>query len=157
MKVGNLLTCFLYSSRDHRGRAFDVREATGSATKSLTGRMALRLGAWGTLMTAAGVLSWRSWHLARVSGGPSIFGEFNVVGVFLAVAIIVSVIRMATELPRERRRRCEALAACGRCGGCGYDLAEVDEEPDGCRVCPECGTAWRRSRATFCTESGLRT
>lgn len=29
------------------------------------------------------------------------------------------------------------------CGSCGYDLAAVEPEADGCRVCPECGAAWR--------------
>lgn len=30
-----------------------------------------------------------------------------------------------------------------RCGSCGYTLVGVPEEADGCRVCPECGAAWR--------------
>jgi len=31
------------------------------------------------------------------------------------------------------------------CPSCGYSLAEVPPEPDGCSVCPECGAAWRRA------------
>lgn len=30
-----------------------------------------------------------------------------------------------------------------RCGACGYSLAEVEPEQDGCRCCPECGAAWQ--------------
>ncbi len=29
------------------------------------------------------------------------------------------------------------------CGGCGYDLHGLQPQEDGCRVCPECGGAWR--------------
>jgi len=36
-----------------------------------------------------------------------------------------------------------ALLKIGRCPSCGYALAGVEAEPDGCRVCPECGGAWR--------------
>lgn len=31
----------------------------------------------------------------------------------------------------------------GLCPSCGYRLPDVPPEPDGCRVCPECGGAWR--------------
>jgi len=34
-------------------------------------------------------------------------------------------------------------AETGDCGACGYGLAEIPAEPDGCKVCPECGAAWR--------------
>jgi len=33
-------------------------------------------------------------------------------------------------------------ASSGFCAACGYGLGEVEAEPDGCRVCPECGAAW---------------
>jgi hypothetical protein len=36
------------------------------------------------------------------------------------------------------------LLAMGRCASCGYRLGEVAVEGDGCRVCPECGGAWRQ-------------
>lgn len=28
------------------------------------------------------------------------------------------------------------------CKACGYNLSGLAVEPDGCRVCPECGAAW---------------
>ncbi len=31
----------------------------------------------------------------------------------------------------------------GVCAACGYSLAELEPEADGCRVCPECGSAWK--------------
>ncbi len=29
------------------------------------------------------------------------------------------------------------------CPACGYSLGVVPTAPDGCRVCPECGGAWK--------------
>jgi hypothetical protein len=37
----------------------------------------------------------------------------------------------------------EALLGEQCCPGCGYRLAELPPDDDGCRVCPECGGAWR--------------
>lgn len=33
------------------------------------------------------------------------------------------------------------------CGGCNYPLVKLPVERDGCRVCPECGGAWRVPRS----------
>jgi hypothetical protein len=35
------------------------------------------------------------------------------------------------------------LLRAGLCVCCDYHLAAVPPEPDGCRVCPECGAAWK--------------
>lgn len=35
----------------------------------------------------------------------------------------------------------------GQCASCRYDLANVEPAPDTCVVCPECGAAWKISRA----------
>lgn len=42
-------------------------------------------------------------------------------------------IRDSTRLGRAR----------GRCLACGYAIAGIEPEEDGCRVCPECGSAWK--------------
>lgn len=52
---------------------------------------------------------------------------------------------------RERSRRRANLAAYharlfvmrSLCGSCGYSLQGLNSAHDGCRVCPECGAAWR--------------
>lgn len=31
----------------------------------------------------------------------------------------------------------------GRCPACGCSIAEIGPEQDNCRVCPECGSAWK--------------
>ena len=36
-----------------------------------------------------------------------------------------------------------AYVRAGLCPSCGYDLSATEAEGDGCRVCPECGGAWR--------------
>lgn len=43
-----------------------------------------------------------------------------------------------------RARIIRSLTRAWMCPGCGYSLAELEPEVDGCRVCPECGGAWRR-------------
>ncbi|MEQ8843628.1 MAG: hypothetical protein RIB58_02145 [Phycisphaerales bacterium] len=41
-------------------------------------------------------------------------------------------------------RESDRLArARGLCPACGYSIAELEPEADECRVCPECGSAWR--------------
>jgi hypothetical protein len=35
------------------------------------------------------------------------------------------------------------VVATNRCPVCWYDLTAAKPEADGCRVCPECGAAWR--------------
>ncbi|MEO1278049.1 MAG: hypothetical protein AAFV77_03740 [Planctomycetota bacterium] len=42
-------------------------------------------------------------------------------------------IRTSTRLGRQR----------GLCLACGYCITQIEPEADGCRVCPECGAAWR--------------
>ena len=52
------------------------------------------------------------------------------------------------------RRRAHAIASRGFCPSCGYAMAGLHVEPDGCTVCPECGSAWRlneRKNARPCT------
>lgn len=36
-----------------------------------------------------------------------------------------------------------ALLSASRCASCAYSLADASVEADGCRVCAECGRAWR--------------
>lgn len=41
------------------------------------------------------------------------------------------------------RRIAHRLARSDRCGSCAHDLTGLVREPDGCRICPECGAGWR--------------
>ncbi|HYF15446.1 MAG TPA: hypothetical protein VD971_10290 [Phycisphaerales bacterium] len=41
-----------------------------------------------------------------------------------------------------------SFVAYGRCAACGFDLAALPTQPDGCVVCSECGAAWDTRRIT---------
>jgi hypothetical protein len=60
------------------------------------------------------------------------------------MAVLLTALAAARTAWRERGwglRR--GMGARGLCAACGYDLAGHEPEADGCRVCPECGAAWR--------------
>lgn len=40
-------------------------------------------------------------------------------------------------------RLVRAYVDYGFCGSCGFVIRDLKPEADGCRVCPECGSAWR--------------
>jgi hypothetical protein len=40
-------------------------------------------------------------------------------------------------------RIAHSYIAADYCASCGYDLKSIGPEEDGCRICPECGAAWR--------------
>jgi len=41
------------------------------------------------------------------------------------------------------QRLAQHQVRAGYCGSCGHDLTGLAPEADGCRVCSECGAAWR--------------
>lgn len=60
-----------------------------------------------------------------------------------AVAItMVAVVMYARQVAINRSANSKKVDT-PRCLGCRYDLSGLNIEPDGCRVCPECGGAWR--------------
>lgn len=74
----------------------------------------------------------------------------------LVAAVLGAAVGLATR-PFVRPRQLEALRAGwlarGRCPACGTAIAQVEPEEDGCRVCPECGCAWRIDEGTAQAES----
>ncbi len=44
---------------------------------------------------------------------------------------------------RSPQRAKRAVLSIGYCPACAYRLFDIEAEPDGCTVCPECGGAWR--------------
>jgi hypothetical protein len=69
------------------------------------------------------------------------------IGLLLSWARMLFAIQMVQRrlLPRTRvPNLVAALLQHGFCGCCAYDLRAAEAEPtDGCKVCPECGAAWR--------------
>jgi hypothetical protein len=45
--------------------------------------------------------------------------------------------------PTFRRAAVRRILGLGLCAGCAYELSGAPAGADGCRVCPECGAAWR--------------
>lgn len=60
-----------------------------------------------------------------------------------ALAIPISLVLLERRLQADRYR--DAYLRIGLCPSCGYDIGAAAGEPDGCRVCPECGGAWREN------------
>jgi hypothetical protein len=74
------------------------------------------------------------------SGHVSLAVSIAIVVVFAGGAVAIggrSLVR--ANWPTWRR----VMLAEGHCPSCGYGLMELKEQEDGCRVCAECGAAWR--------------
>jgi hypothetical protein len=63
------------------------------------------------------------------------------VGALPAIAVVVVGRRLFAE------HIAEACTAARICPSCGYDLKSAPVEADGCRICAECGGAWREKSA----------
>ena len=82
--------------------------------------------------------------VAPVSSGPSVGGG---IGLLLAWFLYIVVVGTLTSLPMTRWYWCPVIVKgvllVRHCATCGYSLASVPPEPDGCTICPECGAAWK--------------
>lgn len=78
-------------------------------------------------------------------GGP--FAAFLILFTPVASVLILVAINSLTSLAVLVGEAREALRSgwidAGLCPTCAYDLRDARVEADGCRVCPECGGAWR--------------
>ncbi|MFI4898504.1 MAG: hypothetical protein ACIARR_11840 [Phycisphaerales bacterium JB059] len=61
----------------------------------------------------------------------------------LVVGILGPVVMMLVLRRLMLPRLVRAYVAEGFCGSCGFTIRGLEPEEDGCRVCPECGCAWR--------------
>lgn len=72
--------------------------------------------------------------------GPNVSAIFPIL---LALGLVVTAYSYRWRLPKaEPPEVRNALLDSSLCPCCAYDLRALPEEPDGCRVCPECGAAW---------------
>ncbi|MFN0134246.1 MAG: hypothetical protein ACKVW3_17170 [Phycisphaerales bacterium] len=141
--------------RDDRGRPFPLlnrdtpgadipREATQAVETAIAQRMQPPLNA--PLQRG-----WASWYLAvavfgpvgaivlRAAGAPGIVANLAYVLVFVGLFWVWrGAVRRELSAPITH-----ALVARRLCASCGYSLAGLGTEPDGCTVCPECSAAWR--------------
>jgi hypothetical protein len=140
VKLRTPFTSYLYCGRDHRGGLYDVRRAGSSIVPH---GLASRMITWAVCMPIPVFFSYRAWARAGTAGLPLSFWERWLAPITLLTIVILCLVGFAAELPRARRKRGEEMAAQGRCGACGYGLGSVPPGEDGCRLCPECGSAWR--------------
>lgn len=95
----------------------------------------LLIAAWGAIWVLVGPRI-----MPMVPGPPMLRAIIMGVAPFLLLPLLMyAVIRGA------RHRICRIIVRHGHCASCGYSLREIDAAPDGCTVCPECGSAWRSS------------
>lgn len=121
---------------DHRGRPYRLRAGTWWRIDE-DAMMSRRAGVW----IALSVLYGGSVALLPfVPGGLWIvLALISPVGLLLVFGVVPLLYRFASRAVPPAGIR----LAYHRCGSCNYDLAGLEPEPDGCRVCPECGAAWR--------------
>ncbi|MCC5821808.1 MAG: hypothetical protein LAT64_00810 [Phycisphaerales bacterium] len=137
--------------RDDRGQARTIRPPRGAGVM----RTGLSAGQELWRDYARVVRNGRSWiyHMV-ISGtcvglaagaasaalsGPSHQTMYGVVAVGLIAVAVVNPIAIR----RRRSKLAGQLAWFSECLACAYPLDELEPDPDGCTVCPECGAAWR--------------
>lgn len=128
---------------DHRSRVYELirdhpSETDSSAVewrRSQRSRRRLPLGCGVSLAAALLIVA------ALGSLGAARHEVALVIGAFLflgySIYVVVGAVNNSPVLVVSDR------LAHARCGGCGYALNGRPKEADGCRVCPECGGAWR--------------
>ncbi len=110
--------------KDAAKRALKKVNAQGMAMGLLFGTIAIAANAFVNAWSASG----------RASGAYLLAG-LAVVLVALALHPIV--------VPRAIRSHKHGFLREGYCPACGYPITEIEPEGDACRVCPECGSAWK--------------
>lgn len=120
---------------DDRGRAFEPRPIPQADPGIFKGLLViwipLIVGVFGLALFATSLLfiSWQSLPSLGLGAGLCIVALYLVRGLPELVGIPPPV----TD---------ESLRAEGRCVVCGYSLATIPPEADGCRTCPVCSAAW---------------
>ncbi len=86
--------------------------------------------------------------LAVINGGPWILALFSFSPVLSISLLLVfaGLVSFSDSITEHKERLKTRRLRDGQCPACGYDVADIDADADGCIVCPECGGAWRMSR-----------
>ncbi len=91
-------------------------------------------------------------HLKALLTLGSVFGTAAVSVYLSAVVVLLWVLRRSMVEQRELATYKRGLAATGpmtHCSACDYPLdRSLPQEKDNCRLCPECGAAWRETSAS---------
>jgi hypothetical protein len=108
--------------------------------------VAIALQCWSWVLARRSASMFAAVNAAIVSGGgkpippPVNIGWPYLPSLVMFLPVVAAGLAIYFQTPRrvsqERRKR-------GQCGHCGYDLGRTEPGEDGCRVCSECGAAWR--------------
>lgn len=85
--------------------------------------------------------------------GRAVYASFGISPVanwgmlFFLAPILIGAVSFRRELKSANSGIVAAALAEAHCPSCGYSVACSAKEPDGCRICPECGSAWQLSDA----------
>lgn len=66
-----------------------------------------------------------------------------ILGIVLPLSLVEGWFIIQIKRRFDARTFARAAVLNGRCGSCGQSLNGLAPESDGCRVCSECGAAWR--------------
>lgn len=80
--------------------------------------------------------------LARISGVPRWAGPLILVALVAALRPLALAALGKFSLANAVEQVLPAWLTHAHCAACGYGLASMPVEADGCSVCPECGAAW---------------
>ena len=69
----------------------------------------------------------------------------DIVLFLIAMTVVIPATLLHTQRRRARREAFARLMTLGHglCPSCAYAMRPTPVQSDGCRVCPECGSAWR--------------
>jgi len=142
--------------RDHRGQTHTMRAA--STDGSFGSGLSVGQQLWKEYARA--VRNGRSplYH-GLISGGCVVLAVIVIlealngskhptVSILVGIGLLAAAVASPIQNRRRRHRMAAQLAWFSECLVCAYPLAELEPEPDGCTVCPECGAAWRISPQT---------
>jgi multisubunit Na+/H+ antiporter MnhF subunit len=138
-----------HTIRDHRGRKVELCDFK-SLPREMPAEVRNEVG-----RAAAQQCSNRLWAIGTMT--LAVFGQLLIIGlvgsvsnfdiVFRIVLVgVIGTVVLCWWLWRGNTRAAAAIRRCvtwGACPSCGYPLAASKVEADGCRVCSECGAAWR--------------
>jgi hypothetical protein len=113
-----------------------VRQTVWKAARSRPRRLAARILVIALVLVGSRLII----QLARGRVDP-----FELLGSGISVVVIALLLVLYAWFAGRRndRRAIDACLSSGVCPGCGYTLAGLAVEDDGCRICPECAAAWR--------------
>ncbi len=123
----------------HPETAFVVRRA--GAEFVLGGRVPLRIANWGVGLCVFVLFAF------LVATGVSLLLSLGLgIALFVLFRLLYAPVLRRTRAYRRSESVIRQVLRVGVCPSCGYDLAGLPADGDGCVRCAECGSAWRADR-----------